>query len=164
MNIWSLYKYEAEPAEGTAYAELVGRYPKRANHDGFNELFIGTSELETNYVTIDSIEAQLPDDIQGKERLDKVAWMVAQVMANPDRPVIYGTPNQWVQLHKHPAYRLYCNGYEDEAKFRSDIDYVTGMIPDSMVDAKAQWIALTENMTHGQSQDIMVNLIRSFGA
>lgn len=166
IDTCALYPHQANPVEGTPYYELSQRWPNAACHDGFNVLFRTHSEDETNFIRLEDVflnDQGEPLNLYIQKDYDRAAWILARIMVNPDRPALYAPLSVFSRMFAHPSYKLYCNGYEDETLFRADIDYVSGMIERAgMTEALEQWKAATENMTHGESQDIMVSLIRSF--
>ena len=140
---------------------LLIKFPLAAIHDDTNIIFPVVLHDAINPILLSDLKDDDGEVLTG----DAMAWAIAKLMVNPDRPAIHGMLSQFKELFKHPSYRLYCNGYEDEEIFRSDIDYVSGMIERAgMTEALTQWKALTDNMAHGESKSVMVDLIRSFGA
>lgn len=153
MNTWSLQLNPEAGQESEAWLAQKSRWPG-ACHDGVNTLFSDTSELETDAILIERNE---------DETDDQLAWRLAQILVQPNRPPLHMNGSTWDLLYRHPAYRLYVGQYEDaEDQFKSDLQYMLGMIEVGMPEAAEGWSNATKDATPDAIRGIITQFISMF--
>ncbi len=159
---------KADIVDGSAYDLLLKRHPHPAQHDkSLNTLFCETVEHLTKGSVEEPNKVYLSEvfiDAEGEQlQGDQLAWAMAKFMAQPVRPALYAPAGVFSQLYAHPAYRLYCGKYEDDAAFQADLAYLTSMIEAGMPEALPAWNAAIDGVTYDQIGPVMLGLINSFG-
>lgn len=155
---------------------LLQKYPQASFFDKINYIFCETFSIEMVPAELQSSIVQptpilLSDfvDADGAQlQGDARVWALAQTLALPSAQryqPIHADRYVLNELHKHPAWRLWVGQYDDQVQFRSDIDYVTGMIEAAgMVDTLVAWTAATTDITYDQAPGIMLTMIRTNSA
>jgi hypothetical protein len=156
MKLYPLYPVDHD---SDSYRWLIAKHPTPARHDGFNTLFCECAPTDEPHIVISDVFVDTEGEVlEG----DSLAWALAKFLANPDRLPLYGTMGQWNTMHNHPAYRLYCGKYDDNAKFHEDLAYMSAMIGAAMPEALPAWTNATNGIGYEEAAGAMLTLINAY--
>ena len=118
-------------------AILLKKWPSAGSHNSDNYIFVTDPESYTGQIHhIDDIVIE-----ESKIAIDVIALTVAKWMVADDRSVpIIGSKSQISELHKHPAWRLWCFNYED-SEDQKENDWITlrEILVSARPDLASQW-------------------------
>ncbi len=125
MRLLALYlKPSVAPETGSELHWLLSKHPKVANPDGLNYLF-----AEVCPFAVDPILTT--DFVDGEGQLltgDALMQAVAKLLFSTDRSRAIHIPmSQARELHKHPAWALWCGKYDDSLELEADHELVFGV-------------------------------------
>lgn len=142
------------------FEEQLTIWPNAANHDGTHYLFADTHPDTVNPLIVSTLTDSEGEPLTG----DGLAWALAQLLADENNIdlVIWMTRDEATQLHKHPAWRIWCANYSDDQPdlFESDWDYITAMIAAAAPELSGTWPAFFEELTPVQGRDIILAAIQ----
>lgn len=140
--------------------EQKEKWPESPVHDGLHILFADThNDADPIYIS----------DLTNDHNKDSIAWAIAKLLVDPENidVVLCGAYAQFNELHRHPAWRIWCGNYDIETDgrelFVSDWGYIKNMISEYMPEASDSWPEMTDSITYADGREIIFNAVKQNG-
>ena len=135
--MWSIYRKEESPVEGTELHDMLQRFPQAGTHNSNNYIFVGCHPEASDPIVVSELTDSEGERLTG----DELVLALAVEMLKDARRPIHLTKGEASALHKHPLWRLWCGTYGEERElFKADWQYVEAMMPG--------WPAYTATLTY----------------
>ena len=134
------------------------KWPEAPNRDGLHILFADThKDADPVYIS----------DLTNGDNKDSIAWAIAKLLVYPENidVVLCGTYAQFNELHRHPAWQIWCGNYDVELDgdgrdlFVSDWAYIKNMISEYMPEAEGSWPEMSDSITYSDGREIIFNAV-----
>lgn len=138
---------------------LLARHPQPAHHDQVHYIFA------SSYTGKDRTSVPIGVDSLGLYG-DALAWYIAKIITTDVDAVLELHVRTVDELHRHPAWRIWCANYtEDEEgrkQFKEDWEYIKNMVSESLPEALAVWPEYSEALDYLQGREVIFQAISAY--